>query len=93
MLKLEIPQYYTVREGQRIKDIANAFCVSERLLIQENHLEKEVQKGQVLHIPQERGNLYTVREGDTKSLLCGSEEEYERRNGTTIFYLGMKVLL
>ena len=93
MLKLEIPKYYVVRDGQTIKDISNAFCVAERLLVIENKLTQEVQKGQILRIPQERGNLYRVREGDTKSLLCGSEENYERLNGTKNFYLGMQVVL
>ena len=93
MLQLEVPQYYIVREGQTVKDISNAFCVAERALVKENALSQEVQKGQILRIPNERGNLYTVREGDTKSLLCSSEEEYERRNGTKIFYLGMRIVL
>lgn len=93
MLKLEIPEFYKVRDGQTLKEIAAAFSVSERLLIKENRLTEEVQKGQILHIPEERGNAYTVRAGDTKTLLCGSEENYEKRNGTAIFYPGMKVVL
>ena len=93
MLKLEIPEFYKVQAGQTLKQIASVFSVSERLLIKENKLTEEVKKGQILRIPTERGNLYTVREGDTKSLLCGSEENYEKRNGTSVFYPGMKVVL
>ena len=93
MLKLEIPQIYQVKTGQTLKEISRVFCVSERLLIQENGLEEEVKGGQLLIIPKERGNLYVVKEGDTKSLLCGSAQNYEKRNGTSVFYLGMKVVL
>ena len=42
-------------------------------------------------IPTERGNAYTIREQDTKALLCGSEYGFEKRNGTQVFYLGMSV--
>ena len=61
--------------------------------MKENGLNEEVKSGQLLMIPKERGNLYVVKEGDTKSLLCGSAENYEKRNGTPVFYLGMQVVL
>ena len=94
MLKLEIPEYYQVQQGQTLQEIAYTFCLSERVLARENGLTKEVQKGQILFIPKSQiGNRYTVKEGDTKSLLCGSEENFFRRNGTDCFYIGMKVIL
>jgi hypothetical protein len=34
-----------------------------------------------------------VQAGDTKALLCGSEKNYRIRNGTDVFYPGMKVHL
>ena len=67
--------------------------MSAFLLAKVNALYEEVVEGQILDIPNERGNAYTVREGDTKTLLCGSEEGYERKNGTGVFYIGMRVVL
>ncbi len=91
MLKLETVAYYKVKEGQTLSEIAEAFSVSERLLIKENGLMDAPKTGRILKIPTERGNRYTVREGDTKTLLCGSAEAYEKKNGTTVFYIGMQV--
>ena len=34
--------------------------------------------GQCLRIPTQRGNAYIVQEGDTKELLSGSAENYEK---------------
>ncbi len=92
-MKMEIRQYYQVKGGQTLRDIAEAFCVSERLLIQENRLQGEVFAGQILRIPAERGNSFTVQAGQNKSLLCGSEENYRKKNGTDILYIGMRVIL
>ncbi len=75
-----------------MRQIADYFCVSVWALAKENGLKTEVVAGQILSIPKTQGNAYTVREGDTKALLCGSEEEYNRKNGD-IFYLGQRVLL
>ena len=74
-----------------MEEIADYFSVSERLLVQENALTKAPFAGQILTIPTERGNAYTVQEGDTKALLCGSEENFYRKNGTDAFYIGMRV--
>ena len=48
-------------------------------------------KTNVLKIPEARGNEYFVQEGDTKALLCGSEENFRLKNGTDIFYIGMRI--
>ncbi len=93
MLKTEFVKYYQAREGQTLEEIAKYFSVSPYLLAAENKLTEGVRGGQVLVLPSERGNLYTVREGDTKVLLCGSEENFRRKNGTDIFYIGMRVIL
>ena len=82
-----------MKTGQTVADIAKAFCVSERLLVKENGLTEEPKAGQILKIPQERGNSYTAKAGDTKTLLCGSDENYRRKNGTDILYIGMRVIL
>ena len=74
-----------------MEEIADYFSVSERLLAQKNGLTKAPFAGQILTIPTERGNAYTVQEGDTKALLCGSEENFYRKNGTDAFYIGMRV--
>ena len=93
MLKMELVKYYIVKEGQTAREIARYFSVSPYLLAQCNGLEKEPDKGSILQIPTQRGNLYVVKEGDTKTLLCGSVEEYRKKNGTDIFYIGMQVIL
>ena len=94
MLKLEIPEYYQVQDGQTLREIAAAFSLAERVLVRENRLTEEVKRGQILYIPKtERGNRYTVKEGDTKVLLCGSEENFIRKNATDRFYIGMRVIL
>lgn len=93
MLKTEKCQYYKVKEGQTLLGIAEYFSVSEWLLVKENDLKAPPHAGQILVIPRETGNRYTVRAGDTKELLCGSEENYLRKNGTDVFYIGMRVIL
>ena len=93
MLKTEKVKYYIVKDGQTVREIAEYFSVSPYLLAKNNGLEKEPTQGRVLQIPAERGNLYIVKEGDTKTLLCGSAENYKKKNGTDIFYIGMRVIL
>lgn len=93
MLKTERVQFYKVKEGQSIEEIAEYFSVSAYLLSSLNGLSAPPSAGRILQIPKERGNAYYVREGDTKALLCGSDENYFLRNGTTAFYIGMRVIL
>ena len=93
MLRFEQRKFYQVKAGQSLKEIAKAFCVSEFLLAKCNGLKAPPLTGQILFIPDERGNAYTVKQGDTKALLCGSVENFERKNGTDILYLGMRVIL
>lgn len=93
MLILENRDWYLVKEGQTLAEIAKAFCVATHLLVKENGLTEAPRRGRVLRIPKERGNAYTAREGDTKTLLCGSEKAYKEKNGTDILYLGMRVIL
>ena len=92
---MKIKQYgrYRVKNGQTLLSIAEHFCVSAFLLAKINALTCEVQEGEILEIPSERGNAYSVREGDTKTLLCGSDEAFECKNGTSVFYIGMRVIL
>ncbi len=93
MLKVEQVKYYKVKKGQTLGEIAAFFSVSEGLLIKENHLTENPHVGMLLKIPTVGGNAYIVREGDTKTLLCGSEENYYKKNGTNVFYIGMRVIL
>ena len=53
---------------------------------------EEVEAGQVLRLPKRAGDAYTVQAGDSKRLLCGTKEGYERNNGKYL-YLGMRVIL
>lgn len=93
MLTIEVPLFYKVKRGQTVKAIAEAFSLPECALVGFNDLKNEVCEGQILCIPAIRGNLYTVRAGDSKQLLSGSEENFERKNLTSLLYPGMKVLL
>ena len=93
MLKIRRVKYYQVKEGQKLCDIAEFFSVAEGLLIKENGLKEEVKTGQIICIPSEYGNAYIVQAGDTKEMLCGSEENYRRKNGVDTFYIGMRVIL
>ena len=91
MLKGINCQFYKVKEGQTLSKIAAYFCVSPRVLARENGLVQEVCAGQILKIPLQKGNAYTVKAGDDKALLCGSVERFEKLNGTSAFYIGMRV--
>ena len=91
MLQVEKKEYYQLKSGQTIESVAEYFSVSPWLIVRENGLTSPPSPGQILRIPQVRGNEYVVQVGDSKRLLCGSEEGYERRNGTTVFYVGMRV--
>ena len=92
MLKMTEKRLYKVKGGQTLRAVAAAFCVTEYALVAENGLQEELYEGQLLQIP-ESYSMYTVQEGDTKALLCGSEGNYCKRNGTDVFYLGMRVNL
>ncbi len=93
MLKTKQTKFYKVKEGQSVAEIAAYFSLSPYLLARENCLKEPPKAGRILRIPTERGNAYTVQAGDTKALLCGSEENYERLNGTSVFYIGMRVII
>ena len=93
MLEIKVPKFYKVKCGQTIGEIAHAFSTTTALLICENQLTQEVYDGQVLKIPCTRGNLYTAKAGESKSLLCGSAGNFKKKNGTDILYPGMKVML
>lgn len=92
-LRLEIPKFYKVKEGQTLEEIAATFRLPPALLVFENALKSEVGAGEVLKIPEPNGNLYTVQAGDTKLLLSGGEENFRRKNGTDLLYPEMKVFL
>ncbi len=91
MLKTEKTEYYKVKSGQSLESVAEYFSLSPYLLAEKNGLTSPPYAGQILRVPAERGNGYTVKEGDTKELLCGSAENYRRLNGTDAFYIGMRV--
>ena len=93
MLKTEKVKYYKVKEGQTVGEIAAYFSLSPYLLAKCNGFQEEPPAGSILKIPTERGNSYVVQEGDTKALLCGDEENYVRKNGTDVFYIGMRVVI
>lgn len=83
---------YTVKKGQTLGDVAEAFGVPARAIAAKNGLLKEVEAGQVLVLPP-AGNLYVVQGGESKRLLCGSNASFEEKNGTSRLYVGQTVLL
>ena len=85
--------YYVVKGGQTAAEIAEYFQIPVTLLVKENGLKTEPSEGQIVKIPQMRGHLYEVRAEDDKKLLCGSIENYQKRNGAQILHAGMKVFL
>ena len=93
MLRLEIKRFYQVKEGQTLEKIAKTYNISPRLLVKINGLTRAPYAGQILLIPDERGNAYTVHAGESKALLCGSEESFAKKNGTDIVYPGMRIIL
>lgn len=91
MLKLRAKKLHRVLEGQTLEQIAATYKIPARLLVKENGLTGEVYEGQILFLPERKGDLYTVQAGDDKRLLCGTEKNYENKNGTKILYPEMKV--
>lgn len=92
-LSLTVPTFYRVKRGQNLTAIAEVFHLPPRLLACHNRLEREVEEGQVLFIPEREGNLYRVQGGESKTLLCGSPESFEKKNGTACFYIGQVIVL
>ena len=92
-LLLKESGFYRVKRGQKLKDIAQAFSCPERLIASQNKLTEEVSEGQIVFIPQVEGNLYTVRGGESKALLSGSEEGFFQKNQTHCLYPTQKVVL
>ena len=84
---------YRVKRGQTLCCVAHAFGLPPRVLAAENGLSEELFEGQLLKIPAAAGNLYIVRGGESRRLLCGSEENVERRNKTALLYIGQSVLI
>ncbi len=76
-----------------MEQIAEYFSLSPYLIARENGIRAPLRVGQILALPAQRGNRYVVKEGDTKELLCGSEENFRQKNGTDIFYIGMRIIL
>ena len=92
-LLLKESEFYRVKRGQTLKEIAGAFSCPERLLAVANSLAEEVEEGEVLLIPITEGTLYTVRGGESKALLSGSGEKFFEKNQTSFLYPMQKVIL
>ncbi len=93
MLKIERKNFFKVKKGQTLSKVARAFCLSERVLAKANNLRGEVFEGQILYIPNLSGNAYTATPADTPALLCGSKENFIKKNGDSALYPGMRVIL
>ncbi len=92
-LSLPVPRVYRMKRGQTLRSVALAFGLPPALLAARNGLTKDPGEGTVLLIPQERGDLYTVKGGESATLLCGSPARFFERNGTRALYPGQTVLL
>ena len=93
MLTLHRSQFYKVKTGQTLREIAEAFSIPQLLIVQENKITRPLQAGEILCLPNTQGNLYTAQAGDSKRLLCGSDENYTNRNGADVLYPTMRVFL
>ena len=91
-LRTVFRKFHIVRAGQTLSAIASYYSVSPYLLAKCNALQEEPVCGSVLEIPSVIGNAYYAQIGDTRSLLCGSEREYARKNGE-YFYPAMLVII
>lgn len=92
MLKLAKKKFHKVAPMETLEKIAETYRLPVRELIKANGLKREVQAGEILLLPERKGDLYTAQAGDNKELLCGSKEKYEEKNGK-ILYPGLKVWL
>ena len=92
-LKFSASLFYRVKSGQTLLCIARAFSVPPCLLARENGLSAEPRVGQILKIPQGCGNEYRVKGGESRTLLCGSPENFLARNGTHALYPTQHVFL
>lgn len=93
MLKTDRLTGYRVKKGDNLTSIAECFSLPPALIAKVNFLEREVEEGEVIFLPPADYNLYTVRGGDSKEKLCGSKEKYEELNGTSDFFIGMRVFI
>ena len=92
MLKIGIRQPYKVKRGQTLRVLAKEYSTTEYAIIVRNGLTEELYEGQLIFLP-EPSNVYVVQPSDTKELLCGTAEEFFRKNGTHVFYPAMRVLI
>jgi len=92
-LELLSRRFYRLKKGQTLRDVAKAFSLPPQVLARENGFIEEPQAGAVLYIPERRGNLYTVKGGESISLLCGTKERFVSLNKTTALYPTQTILI
>ena len=92
MLKTLCQNPYKVKKGQTLLSLSKELAITPYALVAENGLTEEIFEGQLLQLPP-LAHLYTVQAGDTKTLVSGSEENFRKKNGTDVFYPGMRILL
>lgn len=85
--------FYRVKKGQTLNDLARTFSRPARLIASVNGLTGEIEEGEVIFIPEAEGNLYTVRGGESVSLLSGSRERFREKNKTECLYPTQKIIL
>ncbi len=91
-LSLLRPARYRLKRGQTISEAAETFGVTPRALALACPSGGDA-AGCVLLVPPPAGDLYRVRGGESKTLLCGSPEAFEKKNGTRHLYIGQTVYL
>lgn len=92
-LQLCVGRFYRVKKGQTIETVARALQIPPRVLAVANGLKGELSAGQVIELPPKERNLYTVRGGESASLLCGSAQAFQARNGTALLYPMQQIFL
>lgn len=85
MLELKRKKLHKVAQGETLALLAETYRLPIRDIVLENGLTEEIWVGQVLVLPNRKGNLYTAQAGDSKTLLCGSKENYECLNGERLY--------
>lgn len=92
-LSLKQTRYYRVKRGQTLALIAETFRIPAPVLARENALTSDVEEGQVIIVPAVRRDVYCVRGGESKTLLCGSAARFSELNATACLYPGQIILL
>ena len=88
---------YIVEQGEDLKNIADKFNTTQRVLIIANGLETEVKAGEYIIVEKIKGDSYVVKVGDTLERIALFDNEkvkdLKRRNKIDSVYVGQKIYI